>query len=737
MFFEYLQRFPESCTLLRSIRFILALIITSSVLSHGQGLRQMQVYKAVDKISIDGEMTEESWKLAPAAHSFYLNSPNDTAAPSSQTEVRMVFDDKSIYFYAIMYDESPSPYVVESLRRDWNFSRTDNFSIYIDPFDDKTTGFSFGISPYGAQREGLIFEGGGVQTDWDNVWYSDVKIEEGYWAAEIKIPYKTIRYNEKSKFWNVIFLRNDLKFNEVSTWTPVPQQFNGSNLGFSGTLNFVDSLPKPGPNISLIPYIAGGETRNFEESDRINQIDIGGDAKIGITPSLNLDLTFNPDFSQVEVDRQVTNLERFELFFPERRQFFLENNDLFGRFGYPSSRVFFSRRIGLDRPIIYGARLSGKANDKMRVGFLNMQEGSEITRDTMDNATVGIFQRKIFGRSNISGIFVNRQGYRSFSDSLANQGFLNDDYNRVAGLEYNLLSNDGKWEGDIYYFNSFTKEKQTNNFAQGAFLGYNTRNLFVGYSHEFIGENYQLDLGFLPRRGFYRVGPSARYRWYPNKNGVIFHGPRAYYNIWTDQEFTRTDQYYGLEYNVRFLNTSELFASYDNSYVLLTDTFRIGFVQDFQDTLVPGEEFKWDYYKFYYNTDTRKRLWFLAGAETGGFFSARRHNGTAEVNWRFQPFGSFSVRVEYNYLDLTGGGKDGGNFLISPRLDLTLSDKIFLTTFVQYNEQINNFNINSRLQWRFKPVSDFFIVYTENYFSDTFVAKSRALVFKLTYWLNV
>jgi hypothetical protein len=471
MFFVYLQRLKEINTLLRSILLTLAVIFSSFCSLHAQGLRQLQVNKAIDKITIDGEMNEDSWQNASTANTFYLNSPNDTAAPSSQTEVRMVFDDKAIYFYAIMYNTSIKPYVIESLRRDWNFSRTDNFSIYLDPFDDKTTGFSFGISPYGAQREGLIFEGGAVQTDWDNVWYSDVKVTEAYWAAEIKIPYKTIRYNKESNFWNVIFLRNDLKFNEVSTWTPVPQQFNGSNLGFSGTLNFTDSLPKPGPNISLIPYVAGGETRNFEDSETLNQIDIGGDAKIGISPSLNLDLTFNPDFSQVEVDRQVTNLDRFELFFPERRQFFLENNDLFGRFGYPRSRVFFSRRIGLDRPIIYGARLSGKATDNLRVGFLNMQEGTQVAQDTMDNATVGIFQRKIFGRSNISGIFVNRQGYRSFSDSLGNQGFLEDDYNRVAGLEYNLLSNDGKWEGDIYYFNSFTKDKQTNNFAQGAFLG--------------------------------------------------------------------------------------------------------------------------------------------------------------------------------------------------------------------------------------------------------------------------
>lgn len=723
-----------------NLRIILLVGLLSFLMTNilkSQGLREFHAKRAVDEIVLDGEMNEKSWEIADIANDFYLNSPNDTAAPSSQTELRMVFDQKAVYFFAIMEDSSAKPYVIESLRRDWGFPRTDNLSIYIDPFNDKTTGFSFGLSPYGAQREGLVFEGENVSTEWDNVWYSEVKKYENYWTAEIKIPFKTLRYNDESKFWNVIFLRNDLKYNEVSTWTPVPQQFNGSNLGYSGSIIFDDSLPKPGPNITLIPFVAGRDVRNFNEDNSFRELEIGGDAKIGITPSLNLDLTFNPDFSQVEVDRQVTNLDRFELFFPERRQFFLENDDLFGRLGFPRTRVFFSRRIGLNRPILYGARLTGKASDNLRIGFFNVQEGGNSRRDTLDNSTVAILQRKIFDRSNITAVFTNRQGYRPFSDSLANTGFLAEDYNRAYGFEYNLLSSDNKWIGDISLYRSNTPGKNKNNYGHSGFIGYNSRNFFVGWGQEMIGENYQLDLGFLPRTGYYKFGPNFRYTFYPNKNGVIRHGPDANYEIFTNQDWERTDQYMNAGYSVRFLNTSELSVNLNNTYILLQDDFIIGFNENQRDTLNAGEDFNWNEYRLNYSTDVRKKINGGVALQYGGFYSSIRYNARGFINWRFQPFGAFGIDLDYNYLDLSAEGKDAGNLLISPRLDLTLSDKVFLTTFVQYNEQINNFNINSRFQWRFKPVSDFFIVYTENYFSDTFVAKSRALVFKLTYWFNV
>lgn len=702
----------------------------------GQGLKQMEVRKAVDEIIVDGEMNEESWKSADVASGFFLNFPNDTASPSLNTEVRATFDDKAIYFFGIMRDSTDLPFVIESLRRDWNFLPNDNFSIYFDPFNDKTTGFSFGMSPFGVQREGLMFEGSSVTTDWDNIWYSEAKIEDDFWTVEVKIPFKSIRYNKDSEFWNVIFLRNDRKNNEVSTWTPVPQEFSGSNLGYSGTMNFLDPLPKPGMNLSVIPYVAGRAVRNYEDDESINELELGGDAKVGISPSLNLDLTVNPDFSQVEVDRQVTNLDRFELFFPERRQFFLENDDLFGRFGFPRSRVFFSRRIGLDRPILYGARLSGKASDNLRVGFLNMQEGGNQF-DTLNNATVAVFQRKVFARSNISGIFANRQGYRPFADTTRGTGFLMEDYNRSGGLEYNLLSADNRWSGDIYYFRSFTPGKNSNNFGHSAFIGYRSRNLFIGYSQDAIGENYQLDLGFLPRTGYYRFGPNFRYTFFTNKDIVLRHGPNFSYNVFTNQDWRRTDQVAEFSYNVTFKNTSAIDFAANNLYIQLQDTFIIGFDENSRDTLLPFQEFEWQEFGIAYNTDTRKVINAGIGINYGGFFNAERYNVTSFLNMRFQPFAAVGIQMDYNYLNLSGNGTDKGNLLVSPRLDLTLSKKIFLTTFVQYNEQINNFNINSRLQWRFKPVSDFFIVYTENYFSDSFRAKSRALVFKLTYWLNV
>ncbi len=267
----------------------------------------------------------------------------------------------------------------------------------------------------------------------------------------------------------------------------------------------------------------------------------GGDAKIAITPSLNLDLTVNPDFSQVEVDRQVTNLSRFELFFPERRQFFLENNDLFGTFGFPNSRPFFSRRIGIARgtltrigtdgdtlryssavnvPIRFGARLSGRLDKNWRVGLLNMQTARVGSIDLpAANYSVGVLQRKIFSRSTIGAVFVNKQNFLSNEQ----QGLPSSPaaFNRVAGLEYNLYSKDNKWEGEFYYHRSFSpQEASTDAQTAGASLSYTDRRWEIQVNGQYIGSNYRADMGYVPRRGVINSFPEIQYKIYPKNPNV-------------------------------------------------------------------------------------------------------------------------------------------------------------------------------------------------------------------------
>ena len=323
----------------------------------------------------------------------------------------MTYDEHNLYLVAICYHFLPGPYFVESLRRDFAFGKNDNFLLFMDPFDDQTNGFSFGANAAGAQWDGMMYEGGKVDLSWDNKWTSVVRKEDDRWVFEASIPFKSIRYKKGITKWGINFSRLDLKSTEKSSWAPVPRQFPTASLAYTGILVWDEPPPQVGSNISIIPYVLGGAGKDYEkETPTTYRKEIGVDAKIAVSSSLNLDLTINPDFSQVDVDRQVTNLDRFELFFPERRQFFLENGDLFANFGYPTIRPFFSRRIGLGAPIEFGARFSGKLNKNWRIGIMDIQTG-KVEEDYLprQNFAVLALQRRVFARSNVGLIFINKQ----------------------------------------------------------------------------------------------------------------------------------------------------------------------------------------------------------------------------------------------------------------------------------------------------------------------------------------
>lgn len=720
----------------------------------------LRVNSTSETITLDGELNEETWLKADKAANFITTFPNDSSNASSQTEVMLSYDDNFLYIAGICYVGSDKEHVLQSLRRDFSWPRNDNLSIYFDPFNDYTNGFTFGITPAGIEREGLVTNGQRVSSDWDNKWFSKVKDFGDRWQFEMKIPFKTIRYNSDAEHWNIIFLRKDLKNNEESTWVPVPQGYRPSSFAFAGKLEFDKKLKKAGPNFAVIPFVAGGTTRDFEDSENDdNNFEAGFDAKIGVSSSLNLDLTYNPDFSQVEVDRQVTNLDRFEIFFPERRQFFLENQDLFSEGGFFGSRPFFSRRIGIAQdtaggavqlPIQYGARLSGKIGKDWRVGLLNMQtegrngarlSGTDDIEDTYkllpQNYTVGILQRQIFGRSNVGVTVVNRQAL----DYSGNEEISSTtEYNRVAGIDYNLLSQDGRWEGDIFAYKSFDEDQPDDAFAAGAFMGYNSRTLRLRARVELVGDGYNAEVGFVRRKNIVSLGTFNDYFFYPKNSKVIRHGPGMGYNFLANTEMERTDLDYNVSYNVVFTNTSEFEVRTNYNYVKLRNSFDpTSQLPDSLESseLQAGEDFDWRSFEISYESDRRRLFSYEASYRDGGFFNGHRRRIRTQFSYRFQPYGQISMTVDYNDLyDFPEPFADLDFWLVGPRLDVTFTNKLFLTTFVQYNEQADNVNLNARLQWRFKPVSDLFVVYSDNYLPSDLGVKNRSIILKLTYWLN-
>lgn len=680
-------------------------------------------------------MDEAAWQQADAADNFFMVLPMDTSMAKVRTEVRMTYDNNNLYLIATCFHAVPGPYFVESLRRDFVFGKNDNFLLFMDPFDDQTNGFSFGANAAGAQWDGTMYEGGKVDLSWDNKWESAVKNDEEKWVFEMAIPFKSIRYKKGITEWGINFSRLDLKTTEKSSWAPVPRQFPTASLAYSGTLVWDQPPPSAGANISLIPYALGGIIKNYEaKSPADYRRDVGLDVKVAVTSSLNLDLTVNPDFSQVEVDRQVTNLDRFELFFPERRQFFLENGDLFANFGYATIRPFFSRRIGLEAPIRFGARLSGKPNKNWRVGLMNMQTGkvNEIGLPAQ-NFTVASAQRKVFSRSNIGMIFINKQSLNYTRDS-SKPNY--SDYNRNAGLEYNLASSNNLWTGKMMVLKSFTPKLRGKDFVQAGHLQYSSRRLFLWWQHEYVGSNYNPEVGYSPRRGYVKLNPQAGYTFFPKGGNVLSHGPKLIYGVFFDESFNRTDDEQMLSYQVAFRSQATLLGWVAHDYVRLLLPFDP--TNTLKDTLARGTEHRWWAYGADFISKPQSVFTFGFSTRYGGYYAdGTRLNLTADLGYRFQPYVSIALNSSFNHIHLPSPWNNTTFWLLGPRVDITMTNKLFFTTFFQYNGQLKNMNLNTRFQWRYKPASDLFIVYTDNYLPAPFSVRNRAVVLKLTYWWNM
>jgi Domain of unknown function (DUF5916) len=725
-------------------RIVLVVVALCPFLSIGQKKNesfQLSIKKASTSPVVDGNDNDPVWLEASVAKDFFMVLPMDTSKAVLGTEVRMTYDNDNLYVVATCF-HGGWKFMVESLRRDWAFGRNDNFIFFMDPFDDQTNGFTFGANAAGAQWDGMLYEGGRADLSWDNKWTSITKYYSDRWVFEAAIPFKSIRYKKGISRWGINFSRLDLRTTEKSSWTPVPRQFPTASLAYTGVLVWDQPPPEPGLNVSLIPFALGGMSKDHENQRPVDYKGaIGGDAKIAITSSLNLDLTINPDFSQVEVDRQVTNLDRFELFFPERRQFFIENGDLFGNFGYPNVRPFFSRRIGLVQagpryesvPIQYGARLSGKLNKDWRVGgmYMKTKRDDSLHLQGQHFFTFAV-QRRVFSRSNIGLIVVNRESGPNVPGP--EQAYLK--YNRNVGLEYNLASPNNYWTGKALFLKSFSPTASGNDVVQAGNLTYFSRQWNIIWQHEYVGKNYTAETGYLPRRGYFKINPQITKLFFPKGGKILSHGPLAMMTYFRNDTISKTDNEMVAAYNIRSRQQSNFTFWVARNFVEVL--FPFDPTNSNKPKIEAGTKHDWNAVGFDFISKPQRVFTYSISSRYGGYYlNSTRFNLTTEFGYRFQPFGAISVASSYNNINLPMPWGTTNFWLISPRLDVTLTNKFFLTAFTQYNEQTNNVNLNARLQWRYRPASDFFIVYTDNYLPENLNVKNRALVVKWTYWWNL
>ena len=678
---------------------------------------------------IDGDVLGEAiWDDIVPATGFLQNTPDEGQPASERTEVRIIYTEDTVYFGIVCYVSDPSTIIVSDSRRDSSLNDTDSFQIIIDTYLDKQNGFLFGTNPAGVEYDGQVTNegqgggrfgggvvrrsgsqqqrgsGGGFNVNWDGVWQVSAEISELGWTAEIAIPFRTLRYPSGDvQTWGLNFQRNIRSRNEQSYWAPLPRQFRLHRLSLAGELQGIEVPPQR--NLKLTPYVLGQALRRTDDTKTTALGDFGADLKYSVTPSMTLDLTYSTDFAQVEVDDQQVNLDRFNLFFPEKRPFFLENAGLFS-VGQPGQlEVFFSRRVGIGEsggqiPIFGGGRLSGKVGSNTNVGFLNIQTQSvNATGTPSNNFTVARVRQDFQNRSNIGAMFVNRGA----TGDLAGER----DYNRSYAV-------DGRWgigqTGTVSGFAAQTDtpglKGATHAFNMAANYDSERYQLRGGFTE--VGPNFNPEVGFYARRGYRRSDASVRTTFRPqNPLGILEWYPHAsHYTIWNFVTGQQETQYTHIANGIEWRNGYQVSTGVNLTKEGVLKPFEI-----FPGVTVPVDTYDHAEAIMRFNTNQGAPISFTFRATVGGFFGGDRVQMGPEVTMRTGQTFNAQLSWSRNDIDLPGGAFVTN--LGTVRLNYSFTTRMFLQALVQYNDRADLWSSNIRFAILSDANTGLFIVYND------------------------
>ena len=706
------------------------------------GHRVVGAVEARAPITIDGALDEQAWRDAQPAGDFIQAEPHEGEAASEPTDVRIVYDHDALYIGVVCHDAMPSALVVNDIRKDFTAGEQDSFEVILDTFADRRNGFVFVVNPAGAKSDTQIAnEGRDVNTSWDAVWTVATTRGESGWTAEIRIPFKTLRFERGAdRIWGVNFSRRIRRKNEVDYWSPVPRVYNLYRAGMAGTLSGLPDASQ-GRNLRLKPWIGADLTRGVggERFDRDGEA--GLDVKYGVTPSLTLDVTVKPDFAQAEADEQQVNLTQFSLFFPEKREFFLENSGMFyfgdipresrlgnARFSPPEEEMllFFSRRIGLtDRgeeiPIIAGGRLTGRVG-RTGVGAMTIQT-QDVDGRAGDNYTVLRGRRDILRNSDVGAIFLSRQSSDASSDR-----------NQVAGVDANFRFR------RALSLNGFLAKSATPDVAGGEMAGkgsvvWNDNFLHTQYSLLSVGDNFKDDIGFIKRRGvrkhFADFGIRFRPEWW-RKLGIRELHPHTRYNIYTDQSNRKVTHTNHVAMAWFFERGGYLELQWNPRFERITVPFAIRPDQSF----APGS-YGWNEYVLELETDHSRKVSGSALITSGGFWTGTQVSTKVGVLVRPSYHLTFDTALQRNDIHLPPPMRDFVTNLVTSRIGYAFNTRTFLDTLVQYNTDLKQLSANVRFDLIHRPLSDLFIVYNEQRLTETPtpINTGRGLIVKYTHML--
>lgn len=672
----------------------------------------LEARRATAPLRLDGSLDESAWALADSTEEVFYQSVPDQGAPSRErTVVRILYDDDHLYVGAVLYDANPAALVSAGLEQDFATSDSDIFGLALDTYWDRQNAFLFAVNPAGAVFDAQAFnDQQSVNPAWEGEIEVHTRIHDQGWTAEIAVPMTTLRFRESEgpQTWGLNFSRRIRRFSEDSSWSPLSRQFRIYKMSQAGTLTGLEGL-RQGRNLWVKPFLTGVR-RDGAQVSTGEELDGGLDIKWGLTPRLTLDVTALTDFSQVEVDEQQINLSRFSLFFPEKRDFFLENEGIFAfqdarvrnfrtGSGPQNFKLFHSRRIGLsdDRtpvPILGGARLTGRLGD-YALGLLNMQTRDE-TGLPGENFSVVRVRRNLLESSDIGFMLVNRDGTGAG---------IEDQYNRSLGVDVNLRLAGGRMLLNSYAAATDEPDVEDGRLAGAVEVAWRDPLWDASILAKSVGENFNPGVGFVSRRGirqgFVTLGAHPQ----PGIPAVRELNPYVDVNLFGDTAWNLESREVTPGLGIAFLDSGLLTLEYSASYERLTDPTPIAGVT------VPGGEYEFDALSARYQSDRGKRLSGSLSVTRGDFYDGKRTSYSGGVILR--PSAHWFIEGTFQKNDLTLAGESFDANLWGGRLRYGHDTRTFLSAFVQYNEAAEEVQTNVRFNLIHAPLSDLFLVYSE------------------------
>ncbi len=697
----------------------------------------MRALKAGEEIRLDGVLDEPSWRGADVASAFVQAEPREGQAATERTEVRVVFDEDNLYIGAYLYDSQPDRLVVTDIRKDFNEQTQDVFAVILDTFHDRRSGYVFMTTPEGARGDRQVAnEGREINVSWDAIWSVETRRNDDGWVVEMQIPFRALRFDPSSDgTWGINFSRNLRRNNELAYWAPIPRSFTLTRLSLAGEIQGLPSA-SAGRDLRITPYALGGTVRETGHENFDRTTEVGIDVKYGLTDGLTLDLTANPDFAQVEADEQRVNLTQFSLFFPEKREFFLENSGVF--YVGDAARntrvalaprpdedllVFFSRRIGIAPsgtpvPITAGARVTGQALGLV-IGAMAMRTGDLGDKPGDDYAVVRV-RKNVLNGSDIGGIVMTRQ---SVSDS--------GDFNRVYGLDsYIRFPSNIDWS--TYVLKTETPGKDGGEYAWRTSLNRESNFTHVKFGAMELGEGFENDIGFFRRVGvrkyFLDTGIRPRPEWM-RERGVREMHPHIVWNYYEDVDGRMRAKNLHTGYTFFMNSGAYVELSVNPKFERIDEEFRI----DPDIDPIPPGSYSWNTWMVRGNTDASRALSAGFTGIVGGLWSGTQKTVTGSVTIRpsFRFRATISGQHTAAELDIPAGSFT--KTFWTTRTNYSFNRNMFVDALLQYDPESTLFNANVRFNFIHHPLSDLFVVYNEQRFSTgQAIHPGRSLTIKIT-----